>query len=69
MPANCPVSPSVGAAVATLLAALVLAGCGGPTAIAPATPTAEEIRESERALEAAAAAENPAAEARPSGKL
>jgi hypothetical protein len=54
--------------VATLLAALVLAGCGGPTAIAPATPTAEEIRESERALEAAAAAENRAAEARPSGK-
>jgi hypothetical protein len=54
--------------VATLLAALVLAGCGGPTAIAPATPTAEEIRESERALEAAAAAENPAASAGPSGK-
>jgi hypothetical protein len=67
MPANCPVSPSVGSAVATLLAALVLAGCGGPTTIAPATPTAEEIRESERALEAAAAAENRAAEARPSG--
>jgi hypothetical protein len=68
MPANCPVSPSVGSAAATVLVALVLAGCGGPTAIAPATPTAEEIRESERALEAAAAAENRAAEARPSGK-
>jgi hypothetical protein len=67
MPANCPVSPSVGSAAATVLVALVLAGCGGPTAIAPATPTAEEIRESERALEAAAAAENRAAEARPSG--
>ena len=68
MPANCPVSPSAGSAVAALLAALVLAGCGSPTTIAPATPTAEEIRESERALEAAAAAENPAAEVRPSGK-
>ena len=68
MPANCPVSPSVGSPVAILLAALVLAGCGGPTTIIPATPTAEEIRESERALEAAAGAENRAAEARPSGK-
>jgi outer membrane murein-binding lipoprotein Lpp len=57
MPANCPVSPSVGSAVAIVLAALVLAGCGGPATIEPAAPSAEEIRESERALEAAAAAE------------
>ena len=68
MPANCPDCRRTVAAPATVLAALVLAGCGGPTTIAPASPTAEEIRETERALEAAAAAENPAAEARSSGK-
>jgi hypothetical protein len=51
-----------------VLAALVLAGCGGSTTIAPANPSAEDVRESDRALEAAVAAENPAAEARPSGK-
>jgi hypothetical protein len=45
------------------LAAIVLAGCGGPAEIAPATPSAEEIRESERALEAAAAAEKSLPEA------
>jgi hypothetical protein len=68
MPANCPAPRLVVYGAATLLAALVLAGCGGPATIEPAAPTADEIRESERALEAAAAAENPAAEARPSGK-
>jgi hypothetical protein len=43
-----------------MLAALVLAGCGGPATIEPVAPSADEIRESERALEAAAAAEKPA---------
>ena len=60
MPATCPAPRLVVSAAATLLAALVLAGCGGPAEIAPATPSAEEIRESERALDAAAAAEKPA---------
>ena len=60
MPATCPAPRLVVSAAATLLAALVLAGCGGPATIEPAAPSAEEIRESERALEAAAAAEKPA---------
>jgi outer membrane murein-binding lipoprotein Lpp len=57
MPTNCPACRWLVAAPATLLAALVLAGCSGPAEIAPAAPSAEEIRASERALEAAAAAE------------
>ena len=60
MPANCPAPRLVGVALATVLAALVLAGCGGTATIEPAAPSADEIRESERALEAAAAAEKPA---------
>jgi len=59
MPANCPAPRLVVSALATVLATLVLAGCGGPATIEPAAPSAEEIRESERALEAAAAAERP----------
>lgn len=45
-----------------VLAALVLPGCGGSSTIAPTTPTADEVRETEKALEAAAAAEKPAAQ-------
>ena len=45
---------------ATVLTALVLAGCGGQAEIIPAKPSADEARETEKALEAAAAAEKPA---------
>lgn len=47
-------------APATTLAALVLAGCGGKAEITPAKPSADEVRETEKALQAAAAAEKPA---------
>lgn len=57
MSANCPVPRLVGVALSPVLAALVLAGCNGPATIEPAAPSAEEIRASEQALEAAAAAE------------
>lgn len=59
MPANCPSRARHVSALAPLVASLVLAGCGGPGTPVPATPSPEEIRESERALEAAAAAEKP----------
>ena len=67
MPTNCPDPRRVTSTVAAMLAALVLAGCGGTTTIAPATPSAEEIRESEQALEAAAVAEGRPAEPGPPG--
>lgn len=59
MPANCPRQARHVSALATLVASLVLAGCGGPAAPVPAPPSPAEIRETERALEAAAAAEKP----------
>lgn len=45
-----------------VLAALWLPGCSGPAEITPAKPSADEVRETEQALEAAAAAEKPAAQ-------
>lgn len=57
MPANCPVPRLQVSPLAAVLVTLVLAGCGGPATIEPTAPSPEEIRESERALEAAAAAE------------
>ena len=45
---------------ATVLATLVLAGCGGKAEITPAKPSADEARETQQALDAAAAAEKPA---------
>jgi len=57
---KCPVTPRLPSCPLLGLAALVLAGCGGPAEITPTLPTADEIRATEQALEAAAAAERPA---------
>lgn len=61
MPAPCHRPRALVSSAATVVAVLVLAGCGGPAEIAPAKPSAEEVRETQQALEAAAAAEKPAA--------